>query len=193
MDTNLPKELNQIYSEEKVYLAVLSMAGEIQSKIEEGQSPCFIMVLKGGVWVGMAMLEYIVELNIPYGFIGLNRYFGRETTPSPLGPSVTYKPVFEDDFLRDKDVWLIDDVVQEGRTLAKASYLIQQLSPRSIHCCVLVDKREESKLSSDSLPIDIVGFKYEGKKFLVGCGMGLGEQYRNLPYICEYLEKGGIK
>jgi hypoxanthine phosphoribosyltransferase len=171
----VPENLDLLFTEEEVEKAIIRMGHEI---LNGNPDLCFVMILKGGVYVGMKLLEYL-DRDIPYGYIGLNTYSGASTQPSK-SVYCTYKPMFEPDFLRGKNIIVVDDVVESGLTLKRAKKLLRQFSPQSIHTCVLVDKSDPGLYESD-----IRGFVYEGRKFIVGCGMGLGEQYRSLKCVCE--------
>jgi hypoxanthine-guanine phosphoribosyltransferase len=83
---------------------------------------------------------------------------------------------------------LIDDVVDSGETLFEALNIITLIyDPRSIRTAVLVDKKKNRVEYGIVGAPDIVGFTYEGDGFLVGRGMGFGEQHRGLHnlYVLE--------
>lgn len=174
------KVLSPLYTDEQVNEAISRMAAEIISK-GNIDNMVFIIVLKGGVFTGMKLLESM-DADIPYGFIGLNSYKG-ESTKSSEKMRVTYKPIFGDDFLKGKDIWIIDDVVETGKTLFRADELLAQYGPGSIQAVVLVSKGDVyGKVEIPS----VVGFRVASGDFIVGCGMGLGEKYRSLTSIYVY-------
>jgi hypoxanthine phosphoribosyltransferase len=184
LDTNVFKPLKILYTNEQVDEAIGRMAEEI-SESGNVDNMVFIIILKGGVFTGMKLLESI-GADIPYGFIGLNSYIG-ESTKSSDKMNVTYKPIFDYDFLLGKDVWIIDDVVETGKTLFHADKLLTQYGPRSIRAAVLVSKGE--KHGKEFIP-SVVGLEANEDDFIVGCGMGLGEKYRSLTSIYIYKERG---
>lgn len=170
-------ELTVVYFKEEVDEVIVRMCNTI---IRGGiDNTVLIMILKGGVYTGMRMLEHLGP-DIAYGFLGLNSYLGNNTESSGR-VHCTYKPIFEDNFLVGKDVWLVDDVIQSCFTWIHAEKIIKQYGPKSIRLCALVDKTKAGLLTSL-----VSGFTYNGGKFIVGCGMGVGEKYRNLQNICEY-------
>ncbi len=146
----------------------------------ENENLCFVFVLKGGVYFGMKLQEYIAT-DIPYGFIGLSSY--KDEKKSQGHVEITYDLDFPEGFLCGKDVWIIDDVLESGETLLTARMLVDCCLPASVHTAVLVMK----ECIDRDYVVDTYGFYIEKDKFLVGCGMGLGEQYRNLPCLCEYI------
>lgn len=78
-----------------------------------------------------------------------------------------------------RNVLLIDDILDTGKTLAMVSDLIRKLKPASLTVCVLLDKKGRREVDFDA---DIVGFNIPDK-FVVGYGLDFAERYRNLPCI----------
>ena len=89
---------------------------------------------------------------------------------------IMYTPKVE---ATDKDVLLLDGVLQSGLTLDHLYRYILGQNPHSVRTATLVEKTDERKVD---VPTDYVGFQFAGK-FLVGYGLGYKEKYRNLPYI----------
>ena len=145
----------------------------------ENENLCFVFILKGGVFFGMKLQEYIAA-DVPYGFIGLSSY--KDTKKSQCHVDVTSDLDFPEGFLHGKDVWIVDDVLESGKTLLTARMVVDSWEPASVHTVVLVMKENPGR----DYVADVYGFLIEKDKFLVGCGMGLGERYRNLPCLCEY-------
>ena len=84
-----------------------------------------------------------------------------------------------DDPIRGKDVIVVEDIVDSGRTL---SYLLEMLwarGPRSLRLCTLLDKPERRVVDVD---VDYTGFQIPDE-FVVGYGLDYDQRYRNLPYI----------
>lgn len=137
-------DLKVVYDEEAVRAALEGMVFDIMAKTENAQL-VLVMILKGGVFTGFGMLRYFASY-VPYGFIGLSSY--KNETEAGGGVEVTYDLDFPDDFLADKDVWIVDDVIQRGITMSTAVNLVGARNPRSIHTAVLVSK--ESKTGDES-------------------------------------------
>jgi len=78
-----------------------------------------------------------------------------------------------------RDVLIIDDILDTGKTLALVSALVRKLNPASLRTCVLLDKRNRREVHFDA---DFVGFEIPDK-FVVGYGLDYAERYRNLPCI----------
>ena len=81
--------------------------------------------------------------------------------------------------ITDRDVIIIEDIIDSGRTLNHLKKLLSQRNPASLKICTLLDKPERRVTD---VKVDYVGFQIEDK-FVVGYGLDYDQQYRNLPYI----------
>ncbi len=81
--------------------------------------------------------------------------------------------------IRDKDVLLVEDIVDSGNTIASVLELLQVRQPRSLKVCALLDKAERREAV---VPIHYRGFEIPNK-FVFGYGLDLDEYYRNLPFV----------
>ncbi len=81
--------------------------------------------------------------------------------------------------IANRDVLLIDDILDTGKTLKLVTQLVRDLKPASLRTCVLLDKKARREVD---LEADFVGFEIPDK-FVVGYGLDFAERYRNLPGI----------
>jgi hypoxanthine phosphoribosyltransferase len=81
--------------------------------------------------------------------------------------------------IRDKDVLLVEDIVDSGHTIASVLELLNLRQPRSLRVCALLDKAERREAV---VPIHYRGFAIPNK-FVFGFGLDLDEYYRNLPFV----------
>ena len=81
--------------------------------------------------------------------------------------------------IRDKDVVLVEDIVDSGNTIASVLELLHVRQPRSLRVCALLDKPERRETD---VPIHYRGFEIPNK-FVFGYGLDLDEYYRNLPFV----------
>jgi hypoxanthine phosphoribosyltransferase len=81
--------------------------------------------------------------------------------------------------IRDKDVLLVEDIIDSGHTIAHVLELLSTRQPRSLRVCSLLDKAERREVV---VPIHYRGFEIPNK-FVFGYGLDLDEYYRNLPFI----------
>lgn len=164
-----------VLSEEEIQEAVKSCADKLKEKFKDSDSvPVFIGVLKGALPFMFDLLKYY-DLPVIEDFVQVSSYSGVEST----GVIHLKKDVSED--IKNKDVVLIEDIVDTGTTL---SYLKQYLQikyqPRSITICSFLDKKPLRKVD---LEADIVGVSLTKNQFLVGYGLDYYELFRNVNYI----------
>lgn len=84
-----------------------------------------------------------------------------------------------DEPLRDKNVIVVEDIVDSGRTLSKLLEQFQSRKPESLKLCTLLDKPERRVVE---VKVDYTGFQVPDQ-FIVGYGLDYAQRYRNLPYI----------
>ena len=131
-------------------------------------------VLKGS-FVFLADLTRQISIDHNIDFIGASSYEGTSSTGQII---FTKQPDLE---LENKDVLLVEDIVDTGNTLLKIIEFIKLLNPASIKICTLIDKHERRKVKID---VDYSCFSLE-KGFIVGYGLDYNEKYRNLPAIYD--------
>ena len=157
--------------ERQIARRVRQLSAEIQKDFE-GREMVVVSLLSGTV---MFLADLIRRLSLPMrlDFIGVSSY-GAGTTPGEL---VFTKELRLD--VRDRDVLLVDDILDTGRTLTKVLAKLRALKPRRIKVCVLLDKAARRV---EPVQADYAGFEIPDY-FVVGYGMDFGERYRNLPFI----------
>ena len=84
-----------------------------------------------------------------------------------------------DESLKDKDVIVVEDIVDSGRTLSYLLKMLQSRGPRSLALCTLLDKPERRVVDVN---VNYTGFQIPDE-FVVGYGLDYDQRYRNLPYI----------
>jgi hypoxanthine phosphoribosyltransferase len=158
---------------------VAELAAEIDrdyaGRAEVGRPLVAIGVLKGSVFF---LCDLLKQMTVPLAvdFLQTSSY-GSGTTP---GEVRILKDV--DLALRDRDVLLVEDIVDTGYTLRTLLALLRFRGARSVKLCALLDKRAARRVD---IPIDYCGFVIDNL-FVVGYGLDAGERYRNLPYIGVY-------
>lgn len=143
------------------------------SRDYEGRSPLLIGVLKGAVFF---LSDLMREMDVPVqvDFMAVASY-GSATDSS--GVVRILKDL--DAAIEDKDVLIVEDIVDSGLTL---QYLMRNLGsrgPRSLEVCALLNKSERRKVE---LPMRYVGFDIPDR-FVVGYGLDHAERFRNLPFV----------
>jgi len=137
-----------------------------------GRETVVVSLLNGTV---MFLADLIRNLSLPMrlDFIGVSSY--GEGTES--GQLVFTKELRLD--VRGRDVLLVDDILDTGKTLARVLDKLRVLKPRRIKTCVLLNKAARR---TDVVEADYVGFEIPDF-FVVGYGLDFAERYRNLPFV----------
>ena len=170
------KAIHEYLSEEKVTKRIAEMAEQI-SKVYGDEPVCLICILKGSVFFTVDLAKRITS-PVELEFMCVSSY-GSGSTSS--GVVKITKDL--DVSIEGKNVLVVEDIIDSGRTL---SYLLQNLKtrkPKSLRLCTLLDKPERRVVD---VTVDYVGFEIPDE-FVVGYGLDYAQQYRNLPYIA-YVE-----
>ncbi len=131
-------------------------------------------VLKGS-FIFLADLVRQIPIDHEIDLVGASSYEGTSSTGQIV---FTKQPDLE---LKGRDVLLVEDIVDTGRTLVKIVEFMQLLNPRSIKICSLIDKIERREAN---INVDYSCFNLD-KGFIVGYGLDYNEKYRNLPAIFD--------
>lgn len=161
-----------MFTEEEVDRRIQEIGDQI-TKDYAGKQIHMVCVLKGGAFF-MCELAKRIKLDVSLDFMSASSY-GSGTESSGLVRIV--KDL--DEPLKDKEVIVVEDIVDSGRTL---SYLLKMLSergPKSLKLCTLLDKPSRRVTDVD---VAYTGFKIPDE-FVVGYGLDYDQMYRNLPYI----------
>ena len=149
---------------------------ELGRKISEdyaGRQVHLVCVLKGGVFF-MCELAKRITVPVTMDFMSVSSY-GAGTESSGVVKIV--KDL--DQPLDGKDVLIVEDIVDSGRTLSYLMEILRKRNPRSLHLCTLLDKPERRVTD---VKVDHTGFNIPDE-FVVGYGLDYDQKYRNLPYI----------
>jgi hypoxanthine phosphoribosyltransferase len=161
-----------VLSNEEILMIIDRLAAELDDELE-GKAPVFIGVLKGCVFF-LTDLTRRLRKSVELDFIQVSSY-GASTTSS--GSVVLVKDITVD--VRDRDVYLVEDIVDTGITLTDVIKLIEARHPRSIQVVALLSKPSRRQIEVD---IAFLGTEIEDL-FVVGYGLDYAEAYRNLPDI----------
>jgi len=160
-----------LITEAQIARRVKSLAREIEKDFR-GRELVIVSLLNGTV---VFLADLIRQLNLPLhlDFIGVSSY----GTDTESGELVFTKELRLD--VRGRDVLLVDDILDTGKTLRRVLPKIRALRPRRIKTCVLLDKpaRRVEKIRADYVGFAIPDF------FVVGYGLDFAERHRNLPFV----------
>jgi len=176
-------ELKVLISRDEIARRVAELGAEI-TRDYAGQSVIFVGVLKGAA-IFLADLSRQVQLDSTFDFIGVSSYGVRPDPAQELksGWDSTGEVKFTKDVdqsMADKNVIVVEDILDTGLTLTYLKKVLLAHKPRSLKIAALLDKPSRRKLP---LQGDYVGFKIPDE-FVVGYGLDYAEKYRNLADIC---------
>lgn len=147
--------------------------GEQISRDYAGRQVHLICVLKGGSFF-MCELAKRITVPVSLDFMSVSSY-GKDTKSSGVVKIV--KDL--DESIKGKDVLVVEDIVDSGRTLSYLMEMLGDRGPASLHLCTLLDKPERRVVP---VHVDYTGFEIPDE-FVVGYGLDYDQRYRNLPYI----------
>lgn len=163
---------------------ILIPTDELQKRIAElgeqidkdylGKNLHLICILRGGV---LFLADLMRHITLPHtiDFMAVSSYgTGARQSTGQVRITLDLK---ED--IHDRDVLLVEDIVDSGFTIASVLELLATRHPRSLQVCTLLDKAERREID---VPIHYSGFVIPNK-FVFGYGLDLDEYYRNLPFI----------
>ena len=168
----MAETIRELVSEEEVEKRVCELGRQI-SEDYAGRQVHLICVLKGGVFF-MCELANRITVPVSMDFMSVSSY-GDGTASS--GVVKIAKDL--DESLEGKDVLIVEDIIDSGRTLSYLIQILEKRGPKSLKLCTLLDKPERRV---KPVTVDYVGFNIPDE-FVVGYGLDYAQKYRNLPYI----------
>lgn len=151
--------------------------GELGTQLSmdyQGADLLLICILRGGV---PFMVDLSRHITIPHmmDFMAVSSY-GAGRRESSGSTRVTLDLQTD---IRNRNVLLVEDIIDSGHTIASVLQMLSTRQPRSLKVCALLDKPERREAH---VPIDYLGFTIPNK-FVFGYGLDLDEYYRNLPFV----------
>ncbi|MEW6650941.1 MAG: hypoxanthine phosphoribosyltransferase, partial [Chloroflexota bacterium] len=153
---------------------VAELGQQISKDFHHSNALVLICILRGGV---LFLSDLIRNISVPHAveFMAVSSY-GSGNRESTGQVRITLDLNMN---IHDKDVILVEDIIDSGRTLASVLDLLSARKPRSLYVCTLLDKSERREVY---VPVRYVGFTIPNK-FVFGYGLDLDELYRNLPFV----------
>jgi hypoxanthine phosphoribosyltransferase len=166
--------LSEILVDETNLQRRIAELGKEISKDYAGQDLLLICLLRGAV---LFLTDLMRQIDIPHtiDFMAVSSY-GEGARESSGSVRITMDIRTD---IRDKNVLIIEDIIDSGNTLSSVMDLLQARHPKSLRACSLLDKTERREVD---VPIQYVGFDIKDK-FVFGYGLDLDEYYRDLPFI----------
>ena len=161
-----------LISEEAIRTRVAELANKINDDYQ-GKELIVVCILKGSV---IFFSDLVRQLTMPvqFDFMALSSYANARVSSGIVRVAMDLFHSIE-----DKDILIVEDIIDTGHTLSHLRDLLSARAPKSIRFCTLLDKpsRREANIHPD-----YCGFTIDDH-FVVGYGLDIGEKHRNLPYV----------
>ena len=168
----MAEKIKVLITQEEVDARIREL-GEKISKEYEGKQIHLICVLKGGVFF-MCELAKRITVPVSMDFMCVGSY-GDGTKSS----GVVRLAKDLDESIENKEVLIVEDIIDSGNTLYYLMDVLRQRKPASLRLCTLLDKPDRRV---KDVHVDWTGFEIPDE-FVVGYGLDYAQKYRNLPYI----------
>lgn len=168
----MSEHIRVLLSEEEVDRRIQEIGDQI-SRDYAGKQVHLVCVLKGGSFF-MCELAKRITVPVSIDFMSVSSY-GSDTKSSGVVKIV--KDL--DESVKDKNVLVVEDIVDSGRTLSYLLEMLRDRGPESLRLCTLLDKPDRRVID---VKVDYTGFQIPDE-FVVGYGLDYDQRYRNLPYI----------
>jgi hypoxanthine phosphoribosyltransferase len=172
-------EMKPVLSREKIARRTAELGAAI-TRDYAGRRLVVIGILKGA-FIFTADLVRAIDLPLEIDFIRVASYGNLACSSGSLQLTKDVELPLE-----GKDLLLVEDILDTGRTLACLEEMLQRHQPRSIRICALIDKEERREVA---VTVDYLGFTV-AEGFLVGYGLDYAEQHRHYPAVYQ-LENTG--
>ena len=162
-----------LIDEETLKTRIKELGAEISADYPDGKL-LLICILRGGVPFLVDLSRQISAAHM-MDFMAVSSYgVGKRESSGTVRVAMDLQTD-----IRDKDVLLVEDIIDSGHTIASVLEMLQLRQPRSLKVCALLDKAERREAV---VPIHYRGFNIPNK-FVFGFGLDLDEYYRNLPFV----------
>lgn len=164
--------IRRLINEEEIATAVTQLSERVAADFADSQLT-ILGVLTGSIVLVTDLMRQI-ELPHQLGMIQASSYRGKTTTAGDLRINLDFLPE-----IRGRDVLLVDDIFDTGKTITKIKAQLELFEPNHIQTAVLLWKKSRSEVAAtpDYFCFDIPD------EFVVGYGLDYNGEYRNLPYI----------
>ena len=163
--------MNILLEKDTIKKRIAEIASEINDDYQ-GKNPVIVGILKGA-FVFMSDLIRNMDIPIEVDFLCIASYDGKNSSGVVrLSNDLSIN-------IEDRDVIVVEDIIDSGRTIGFILENLKTRKPRSCAVCALLNKRDDRVVD---IPLTYVGFNIPSV-FVVGYGLDYKNQYRNLPYI----------
>jgi len=164
----------KLITEEQLQARVKELAEQINHDYKDSEGLLLVCVLRGAI---MFLVDLTKHLRIKHmvDFMAVSSYgVGRRSSSGQARISLDLNTD-----IRDRDVIVVEDIIDSGQTLHSLMQLLGSRKPKSLEVCVLLDKVERREVD---IPVKYRGFEIDNE-FVFGYGLDLDEYYRNLKFV----------
>ena len=161
-----------LINKEDLQKRIKEIAEEIRKDYKD-EEVVFCSVLKGAVFFTVDLMKNY-EGPCLLDCVRVSSYEGENSTGN-----VTLKLPLKKENVEGKNIIIVEDIVDTGRTLKYLTEYLKEFNPKSVKTCSLLDKKARRVVEFDA---DYVGFSIDDL-FVIGYGLDYDEKYRNFPYI----------
>lgn len=165
------RPLKTLITQERLQQRVSELGAEISESY--GEKDLIIVAMLKGSFIFAADLMRALTITVNIDFMSISSYAGQP------GSGVVRITKDIEESVTDRDVLLVEDIIDTGLTASYLMRVLKQRNPSSISLCALLDKSARRIID---LPVNYRGFEVPDT-FVVGYGMDYQQRYRNLPYI----------
>ena len=171
------KDNYKILLTEKQIQKRVKQLGKIISDDYRGKEPVIICMLKGAVYFFADLIKHI-DIPVMIDFARLSSYRNGTTSGKmELIADITAE-------IENRDVLIVEDIVDSGKTLSYFIDLLKEKKPSSIKICTFLDKKERREVD---ITADYIGFDIPCG-FVIGYGLDYAERYREFPFLAEIIQ-----
>ncbi len=166
--------LETLISEKDLQNRITELGEQISCDYEKSDDLLLVCILRGAV---IFMTDLSRKISVPHAmdFMAISSYGAGNRSSS----GVVRITMDLTNSITNKDVLIVEDIIDSGNTMSYVLELLSTRKPRSLNVCALLDKSERREVD---VPIRYTGFKIPNK-FVYGYGLDLDEYFRNLPFI----------
>lgn len=169
---DLVKEI--LFTEAQIQSRVAQLAAEIGATYQNTDQPLVLIGILRGCLPFFSDFMMQLDIECAVEFMYVESYIGQTT--AAVAPRIKFD-LFGD--IKDRDVLIVEDIIDSGKTLIKLVEHLQQKQPKSIKILTFLDKKAKR-----TAPIEADWFGFEvPDHFLIGYGLDYQEILRNLPYV----------
>ncbi len=168
-------KISVLISQEEISKRLAEMGAQISKDYDGCEELVLVCILKGSVYI-TCELSRSITVPVTLDFMSVSSYGNaKEST----GRVRILKDL--DESIAGKDVLIIEDIIDSGRTLQNLYEMLSSRNPKSVKICTLLDKPDR-RIPECTISVDYTGFVIPDK-FVVGYGLDYEQKLRNLPYV----------